>query len=72
MNSRSRREFLAEVGRGMLVASLGATAALELGMTPCIAEEPSQRLTFGKLEPLVSLDAGDAAGKAAAAAGVAS
>jgi hypothetical protein len=55
MNGRSRREFLAEVGRGMLVASLGATATFELGMAPCVADEPNQRLTFGKLEPLVSL-----------------
>ena len=55
MNSRSRREFLEDVGRGMLVASLGSAAALELGIAPCIAEEPSRRLTFGQLEPLVSL-----------------
>ncbi len=52
---RSRREFLAEVGRGMLVASLGASLAIESGLSPVLAEEPSQRLTFDKLEPLVSL-----------------
>ena len=55
MNSRNRREFLEDVGRGMLVASLGSVAAFELGMSPAIAEEASQRLTFGDLEPLVSL-----------------
>lgn len=55
MNRRSRREFLEDVGRGMLVASLGSATALELGLTPALAEESSQRLTFGKLEPLVSL-----------------
>ncbi|MCI0332191.1 MAG: hypothetical protein L0228_03070 [Planctomycetes bacterium] len=55
MNSRTRREFLEDVGRGMLVASLGSAAALEFGMTPCIAEEANRRLTFGQLEPLVSL-----------------
>ena len=55
MNSRSRREFLEDVGRGMLVASLGSAAALELGMAPCVAEEAIRRLTFGHLEPLVSL-----------------
>ena len=55
MNRRSRREFLEDVGRGMLVASLGSTAALELGIAPCFAEETGQRLTFGALEPLVSL-----------------
>jgi hypothetical protein len=55
MNGRTRREFLEDVGRGMLVASLGSAAAIELGIQPCIAEGGSQRLTFGNLEPLVSL-----------------
>jgi hypothetical protein len=55
MNGRTRRDFLEDVGRGMLVASLGSAAALELGIAPSFAEEASQRLTFGKLEPLVSL-----------------
>src|SRR3990172_4714093 len=55
MNRRSRREFLEDVGRGMLVASLGSAAAIELGVAPCVAEEVGQRLTFGRLEPLVSL-----------------
>ena len=54
MNSRSRREFLEDIGRGMLVASLGSAAALDLGMVPCVAEEAPQRLTFGQLEPLVA------------------
>ena len=55
MKGRSRREFLKDVGRVMLVASLGSATALELGFTPALAEELSQRLTFGELEPLVSL-----------------
>jgi hypothetical protein len=54
MNRRSRREFLGEVGRGMLVASLGSTVALECGVSPCLAEVPNERLKFGKLEPLVT------------------
>jgi hypothetical protein len=54
MNGR-RREFLADVGRGMLVASLGATASLELGIVRGFADEPTKRLTFGTLEPLVTL-----------------
>jgi hypothetical protein len=53
--SRTRREFLADVGRGMLVASVGASTALELGLTPAWADEPAGRLTFGGLEPLVGL-----------------
>ena len=55
MNGRSRREFLEDVGRGMLVASLGSAAALDLGIVRAIAAEPANRLTFGDLEPLVSL-----------------
>ncbi len=55
MNGRNRREFLGDVGRGMLVASLGSAAALELGLSPSFAEVTTPRLTFGELEPLVSL-----------------
>src|SRR5438128_6435727 len=51
--SRTRREFLAEVGRGMLVATVGYEVAAELGMAPVLAEETA--LSFGSLEPLVCL-----------------
>jgi hypothetical protein len=50
-----RREFLAEVGRGMLVAGVGATLAQDLGLASAIAEERPAALTFGPLEPLVGL-----------------
>ena len=53
---RSRREFLGEVGRGMLVASLGSTVAQDLGLaSSSFAEESATKLTFGALEPLASL-----------------
>src|SRR5262245_16520976 len=55
MNCRNRREFLAEVGEGMLVATLGSAAALELGVCRAVAEDSAPRLTFGTLEPLASL-----------------
>jgi hypothetical protein len=58
MNVRRRREFLADVGRGMLVASLGSTATLELGLARSFAadvDDDASRLTFGALEPLVAL-----------------
>jgi hypothetical protein len=55
MNGRNRREFLEDVGRGMLLASLGSATAWELGLSPAVADEPNPRLTFGELEPLVSL-----------------
>lgn len=51
----SRREFLGEVGRGMLVAGLGSGLAIDLGLGTVQAESAPERLNFGKLEPLVSL-----------------
>lgn len=55
MSSSDRREFLSNVGRGMLVASLGSATALDLGLSPAFADGPNRRITFGSLEPLVSL-----------------
>jgi hypothetical protein len=56
MGPHSRRDFLADVGRGMLVASLGPAMAADLGLTPGLfAADDSDRITFGKLEPLVDL-----------------
>lgn len=55
MKDRNRREFLADVGRGMLLASVGATVAQDLGLAPAFAAEGSPTLSFGKLEPLVAL-----------------
>src|SRR6187402_1992808 len=56
MTASNRREFLADVGRGMLAASLGGALAGELGLSPAWAkEEVKARVTFGELEPLVDL-----------------
>ncbi|HEY3901517.1 MAG TPA: hypothetical protein VGM54_23100 [Chthoniobacter sp.] len=52
---RTRREFLAQVSQGMLVASVGVEVANELGLSPALAEETSAELGFGSLEPLVRL-----------------
>ncbi|MBX6315851.1 MAG: hypothetical protein IRY99_23500 [Isosphaeraceae bacterium] len=51
----SRREFLADVGRGMVVASIGAATAVDLGLTPALADDGPEPLSFGPLEPLVAL-----------------
>ena len=51
----SRRDFLADVGRGMLISSVGSTLAFDIGLAPVFAGEDAGRLTFGKLEPLVGL-----------------
>ncbi len=55
MNHSNRREFLAQVGRGMLLASVGPAVAADLGLASAKAAEPADKLTFGKLEPLVGL-----------------
>src|SRR5689334_18007432 len=49
----TRREFLADVGRGMLVASVGPAVATDLGLSPAFADAPDT-LSFGKLEPLAA------------------
>jgi uncharacterized protein with PIN domain len=52
---RTRRAFLADVGKGMLVAGLGPTLAADLGLGSAFAADTSETLTFGPLEPLVCL-----------------
>jgi hypothetical protein len=54
--THTRREFLADVGRGMLVATVGFETATGLGLTPALAaDETAAELSFGSLEPLVRL-----------------
>ena len=56
MDRYHRREFLVDVGRGMLVASVGTGLAHGLGLAPAaLAEGGGERLTFGTAEPLVAL-----------------
>jgi hypothetical protein len=55
MMTRNRREFLADVGQGMLLASVGAALAADLGLAPAFAAEGPTALTFGDREPLVRL-----------------
>ena len=52
---RTRREFLGAVGQGMIVASVGASLASDLGIASAFGDEAPQRLNFGSLEPLVAL-----------------
>ena len=53
MSSASRRKFLEDVGRGMLVAGVGSTLAFELGLCPAAAADFDDLVRFGELEPLV-------------------
>jgi hypothetical protein len=55
MNRNSRRDFLADVGRGMLIASLGPALATDLGLASAAeADKGGEALTFGAMEPLVA------------------
>src|SRR5437867_3009395 len=49
----TRREFLADVGRGMLVATVGYGMARELSLAPAFAADTPDLLDFGPLESLV-------------------
>jgi hypothetical protein len=51
----ARREFLGEVGRGMLIATIGSAVASDLGLANAFADDAPARLTFGAIEPLVAL-----------------
>ncbi len=55
MEPQTRRDFLADVGKGMLVASVGADLATGLGLSTALAEGSTKRLEFGRLEPLVEV-----------------
>jgi hypothetical protein len=55
MTNRNRRDFLANVGQGMLIAGVGPALATELGLAPANAADGPERLTFGDREPLVAL-----------------
>jgi hypothetical protein len=60
---RTRRNFLANVGKGMLIAGLGPAVASDLGLARVFADEGDNRLTFGDLEPLATLMEDTAADK---------
>lgn len=56
MHHHSRRAFLSDVGRGMLVAGVGPALAQDLGLAPsAAAEDAEDRLTFGPMERLASI-----------------
>lgn len=55
MELQTRRDFLTDVGKGMLTASVGAALASDLGLSTALAEGGAKALDFGRLEPLVAL-----------------
>ncbi len=55
MTGRTRRDFLADVGKGMVAASVGAALAADMGFDVAFAAQGTERLTFGPLDELVNL-----------------
>ena len=57
MAYETRRQFLGNVAQGMVAASVGWGAALEMGFAPsrAMADDAPERLRFGPLSPLVDL-----------------
>lgn len=53
MKNHSRREFLSDVGSGMLIAGMGVGLATELGISTTFADSDQTALTFGAMESLV-------------------
>lgn len=55
-HSRTRRGFLADVGRSTLLATLGSAVAVDLGLVPAqFASAGEPPLQFGELEPLIAM-----------------
>ena len=55
-STRNRRGFLGDVGRGMIVATVGSSVASDLGLSIALAGDgDDNRLAFGALEPLVAI-----------------
>src|SRR4051794_19367103 len=52
---QSRRQFLADVGRGTLAATIGTSLAADLGLAPkSFGADMPEALVFGDIEPLVA------------------
>src|SRR5688572_16752749 len=51
---QTRRQFLSDVGKGMLIATIGPALAADLALAKP-DDNQTNRLTFGPLEPLVNL-----------------
>ena len=63
MSPSNRREFLSDVGRGMLTAGLGASLANDLGFSTAFAEQGGDAVPLGEYAGLVELMRGTPAAK---------
>ena len=57
--NRSRREFLADVGRGTLIAAIGSSTAADLGLARA-GRQPGAAIEFQGARRLGRAHAGDA------------
>lgn len=55
MSTSTRRQFLDEVGRGMLAAGIGSALAADLGCSTAFAADGDSELHFGPYDALVDL-----------------
>ena len=55
MNEQTRREFLSNIGSGMLVAGLGTSLASDLGCQTAFADQGTETIPLGRYERLVQL-----------------
>src|SRR5437867_7927544 len=51
----NRRDFLRDVGAGVVVAHIGSGLGADLGFSTAFAQQGANRLTFGNLDPLVNV-----------------
>lgn len=55
MTQQHRRQFLADVGRGVLATTVGYGLAVDMGLAQAVAAPDNDRLSFGELDTLVGL-----------------
>lgn len=55
MRRNDRRQFLAEVGQGLMIATVGLGTAVDMGLAATPKEEPAGRIDFGARERLVGM-----------------
>jgi len=55
MRRNDRRQFLAEVGQGLMIATVGLGTAVDMGLAATPKGEPASRIDFGARERLVGL-----------------
>jgi hypothetical protein len=51
----NRRDFLRDVGAGVVAAHIGSGLGADLGFSTAFAQQGTNRLTFGNLDPLVNV-----------------